>query len=141
VKRRLEKWRGLAPRDFAKRRNPLVPWPLAYFGLNALRDPATALEAAVERAAEIAAGEFCNFVRYVGTRRYVSVAKMAAAAGGARWSDVKRLLQAEEGKPISDSEVTKLLRNLVDYGFLEKRGELHAMHDLVLGGLCGTYSV
>jgi transposase len=30
VKRRLEKGRGLAPRDFAKRRNPLVPWPVAY---------------------------------------------------------------------------------------------------------------
>jgi IS605 OrfB family transposase len=29
VKRRLEKGRGLAPRDFAKRRNPLVPWPVA----------------------------------------------------------------------------------------------------------------
>ena len=55
-----------------------------------------------------------------------------AAAGGARWSDVKRLLQAEEGRPISDSEVTKLLRNLVDYGFLEKRGELYAVPDPVL---------
>jgi putative transposase len=30
VKRRLEKGRGLAPRDFAKRRNPLVPWPVTY---------------------------------------------------------------------------------------------------------------
>ncbi len=30
VKRRLEKGRGLAPGDFAKRRNPLVPWPVAY---------------------------------------------------------------------------------------------------------------
>ncbi len=30
VKRRLEKGRGLAPRDFAKRRNLLVPWPVAY---------------------------------------------------------------------------------------------------------------
>jgi putative transposase len=29
VKRRLEKGRGLAPRDFAKR-SPLVPWPVAY---------------------------------------------------------------------------------------------------------------
>ncbi len=29
VKRRLEKGKGLAPRDFAKRRNPLVPWPVA----------------------------------------------------------------------------------------------------------------
>jgi putative transposase len=30
VKRRLEKGRGLAPRDFVKRRNPLIPWPVAY---------------------------------------------------------------------------------------------------------------
>jgi IS605 OrfB family transposase len=30
VKRRLEKGRGLVPRDFAKKRNPLVPWPVAY---------------------------------------------------------------------------------------------------------------
>jgi putative transposase len=30
VKERLEKGRGLVPRDFAKRRNPLVPWPVAY---------------------------------------------------------------------------------------------------------------
>ncbi|MFZ8807023.1 MAG: hypothetical protein ACO2PN_02825 [Pyrobaculum sp.] len=45
---------------------------------------------------------------------------------------MKRLLQAEEGRPISDSEVTKLLRNLVDYGFLEKRGELYAVPDPVL---------
>jgi AAA+ ATPase superfamily predicted ATPase len=55
-----------------------------------------------------------------------------ATAGGARWSDVKRLLQAEKGRPISDSEVTKLLRNLVDYGFLEKRGELYAVPAPVL---------
>jgi len=30
VKRRLEKGRGLVPRDFAKRRNPLVTWPVAH---------------------------------------------------------------------------------------------------------------
>ena len=30
MKRRLEKGGGLVPRDFAKRRNPLVPWPVAY---------------------------------------------------------------------------------------------------------------
>ena len=45
---------------------------------------------------------------------------------------MKRLLQAEEGRPISDSEVTKLLRNLVDYGFLEKRGEVYVVPDPVL---------
>jgi hypothetical protein len=30
VKRRLEKGRGLVPRDFAKRRNPLITWPVVY---------------------------------------------------------------------------------------------------------------
>jgi len=30
VKRRLEKGRGLVPRDFAKRRNPLVTWPVVH---------------------------------------------------------------------------------------------------------------
>jgi IS605 OrfB family transposase len=30
MKRRLEKGRGLVPRDFAKRGNPLVPWPVVY---------------------------------------------------------------------------------------------------------------
>jgi len=108
----------------------VVGW-LAYFGLNALWDPATALEATVRRATEIAAEEFCNFVRYMGSRRYIPVAKLAAARG-ARWSDVKRLLQAEEGRPIGDSEVTKLLRKLVDYGFLEKRGEVYAVPDPIL---------
>jgi len=28
VKRRLEKGRGLVPRDFAKKKNPLVSWPI-----------------------------------------------------------------------------------------------------------------
>ncbi len=30
VKRRLEKGKGLVPRDFAKRKNPLVPWPVVH---------------------------------------------------------------------------------------------------------------
>jgi IS605 OrfB family transposase len=30
TKKRLEKGRGLVPRDLAKKRNPLVPWPVAY---------------------------------------------------------------------------------------------------------------
>lgn len=108
----------------------VVGW-LAYFGLNALRDPATALDTTVERATEIATAEFCNFVKYMGSRRYIAVAKLAALRG-TRWSDAKRLLQAEEGRPISDSEVTKLLRNLADYGFLEKQGEIYTVPDPIL---------
>jgi len=30
TKKRLEKGRGLVPRDLTKKRNPLVPWPVAY---------------------------------------------------------------------------------------------------------------
>ena len=37
VKRRLEKGRGLVPRELAKRRNPLVTWPVVYAVWTSLR--------------------------------------------------------------------------------------------------------
>lgn len=107
----------------------VVGW-LAYFGLRAVKKPDSALEETLEYAARLAAAEFCNFVQYMGSQRYIHVAKVCK--NGARWSEVKRYLQAVEGKPITDYEVTKLLKNLVDYGFLEKRGEIYLVPDPVL---------
>ncbi|MGC9050020.1 AAA family ATPase [Pyrobaculum sp.] len=114
----------------------VVGW-LAYFGLRALKNPGTALDETVEYAKRLAASEFCHFVQYTGSRRYIHVAKVCRQ--GARWSDVKRYLTAAEGREVSDPEVTKLLTNLVNYGFLEKRGDLYVVADpalrLALGDL------
>lgn len=107
----------------------VVGW-LAYFGLKALRNPDNALQEALAYAMRMAESEFCKFVKYAGSPRYVHVLKLAAK--GARWSEVKRFLTAAEGREVTDGEVTKLLRNLVDYGFLEKRGELYVVADPVL---------
>ena len=107
----------------------VVGW-LAYFGLRALSDPDAALEEALAYAERLAGLEFCHFVEFMGSPRYLHVARLAAA--GARWSDVKRYLTAVEGRALTDAEVTKLLRNLVDYGFLEKRGDLYVVPDPVL---------
>ncbi|MEM1598949.1 MAG: ATP-binding protein [Pyrobaculum sp.] len=107
----------------------IVGW-LAHFGLRALRSPQTAVQETLSYAVQVAESEFCRFVEYMGSQRYVYVVKLAAH--GARWSEVKRYLAAVEGRRITDAEVTKLLKNLVDYGFLEKRGDLYAVADPVL---------
>ncbi|MEZ0319499.1 MAG: hypothetical protein ABWK05_05865 [Pyrobaculum sp.] len=103
---------------------------LSYFGLRALRSPQTAVQEALSYAVRVAEAEFCRFVEYTGSQRYVHVVKIAAH--GARWSEVKRYLAAVEGRSVTDVEVTKLLKNLVDYGFLEKRGDLYVVADPVL---------
>ncbi|MEL9990587.1 MAG: ATP-binding protein [Thermoproteus sp.] len=107
----------------------VVGW-LAYFGLRVLAGSKAALQETLEYAERIVVSEFCHFVKAMGSPRYVHVLKLAAR--GARWSDVKRYLTAVEGRAITDSETTKLLRNLVDYGFLEKRGEEYVVADPVL---------
>ncbi|MCY0890417.1 MAG: hypothetical protein QW677_06690 [Pyrobaculum sp.] len=88
------------------------------------------VEEALEHATRLAASESCLFVRYTGSKRYIEAAKICIH--GARWSDVKRYLQAAEGGGITDGEVTKILRNLVNYGFLEKRGDLYVVPDPAL---------
>ncbi len=107
----------------------VVGW-LAHFGLRALSRPDTALEETLHHAERLAASEFCHFVEAMGTHRYIHVARLMAT--GARWSDVKRYLTALEGRPITDGEVTKLVRNLVDYGFAEKKGDVYTLADPAL---------
>ncbi len=63
----------------------------------------------------------------MGTHRYIHAARLMAA--GARWSDVKRYLTALEGRTITDGEATKLVKNLVDCGFAEKKGDAHTLAD------------
>ncbi|MEM1636087.1 MAG: hypothetical protein QXS00_00635 [Pyrobaculum sp.] len=44
----------------------------------------------------------------------------------------KALPPGGRGGGITDGEVTKILRNLVNYGFLEKRGDLYVVPDPAL---------
>jgi DNA-binding HxlR family transcriptional regulator len=69
----------------------------------------------------MAASEFCSFVNAMGSRRYVEILK-ALGDEGATWSQVKRYLEVRYGTRIYDSELARLLKNLMDNGFVEKRG-------------------
>ncbi|AEA12455.1 ATPase [Thermoproteus uzoniensis 768-20] len=107
------------------------PGWLTYFGhlYVQLKDVEEALRRTVSYAVGLIRQEFENFLRgrEAAERRYRAVMEMAA--GCAAWSEVKRGLEAREGRTINDAEVTKLLRNLVDYSFLERRGDLYCPAD------------
>jgi len=105
----------------------VIGW-LSYLGLEATRAGRLTEELlgeVVEKAARLAWGEFCNFVKLRGTARYLHI--VHAAAEGAAWSEVKRYLEIREG-PINDAELSRLLKSLVDEGWLEK-GEVYRLTD------------
>ncbi|GAB6946204.1 ATP-binding protein [Vulcanisaeta sp. JCM 16161] len=108
----------------------VVGW-LSLFGLTYISNPGPeALNRTISIASGIVEEEFCNFVRAMGSRRYVLV--INALKQGATWSEVKRYLELREGRPISDSEVTKLLRRLVDNGFIMKVDNQYVIADPIL---------
>ncbi len=75
----------------------------------------------IEEASRIALKEYINFLklRPIAAKRYTIILK-AVARGFNEWSKIKKYLEVTEGKSISDSIFTQLLRNLLDAGFLEK---------------------
>ena len=108
----------------------VVGW-LSMFGLTYISNPSPeALDRTIGIASGIVEEEFCNFVRAMGSRRYVLV--INALKHGATWSEVKRYLELREGRAISDSEVTKLLRKLMDNGFIMKVNNQYVIVDPIL---------
>jgi AAA+ ATPase superfamily predicted ATPase len=105
----------------------VIGW-LSYLGLEAVRAGRLTeglIEEAADKAARLAWSEFCRFVRLRGSMRYLHI--VAAAAEGATWSEIKRYLEIREG-PVNDAEVGRLIKSLVDEGWLEK-GETYRVAD------------
>lgn len=112
-----------------------IPGWLALFGRIYVRtgDARRALEEALEEARGLIRQEFRNFLlgRETAERRYRAVIEVAKDC--ASWSEVKRALEAHEGRPINDAEVWRLLKNLTDYSLLEKRGDVYCPPDPLIG--------
>lgn len=110
----------------------IIGW-LSFLGLRALSKglSKSVMSEVVEEASRMALTEFCNFVDVMGTKRYVEILK-AVGSEGATWSQIKRYLEVRLGTRIYDSELSRLLKNLVDNGFIEKRNELYVIPDPVL---------
>ncbi|MCC6054160.1 MAG: ATP-binding protein, partial [Thermosphaera sp.] len=51
---------------------------------------------------------------------------------GATWSQVRRYLELRLGTRIYDSELSRLLKNLLDNGFIEKKEDSYVIPDPIL---------
>ncbi len=110
----------------------IVGW-LTYYGYHRMRmRHEDALDRTINEGASLAAQELENFlsIRGVARKRYVEVLKILTTPS--RWSDVKRGLAMTLGTKISDKQITTYLRELVEYGFVEKRDGLYEMADPLL---------
>ncbi len=87
----------------------------------------------LETASKTVIREYENFLqtRLIAAKRYTLILK-AVAQGYSEWSKIKRYLEVEEGRKISDSIFSQLLRNLVDAGFLEKTSQGYQIPDPIL---------
>ncbi len=109
----------------------IIGW-LSYFGLMALREGLNekTLNIVLDSASKIVINEFCNFVKSRNSRRYIEILK--ATKSGASWSEIKRYLEIKTGEKIYDYELTRLLRNLIDSAFIEKKDNLYTIPDPIL---------
>ena len=104
-----------------------IPGWLTMYGYYAVKNRKynkNIIDRVLEKASRIMLREYMNFLklRPLAAKRYTSILK-AVAEGFNEWSRIKRYLEILEGKRISDSIFTQLLRNLVDAGFLEKTSD------------------
>ena len=60
--------------------------------------------------------------------RYTAILK-AVAQGASRWSEIKAYVEARTGTSISNKRFTDLLKTLVKYGYLAKRGDEYLIPD------------
>lgn len=111
----------------------IIGW-LAYLGLKTVSkgcvDPKIISEV-LEEASKIAVNEFCNFVNVMGTKRYVEILR-AIGEEGASWSQIKRYLELRLETRIHDSELARLLKNLIDNSFINKKDNAYVIPDPIL---------
>jgi AAA+ ATPase superfamily predicted ATPase len=99
----------------------IIGW-LTYCGLKAMEEKKLdrkIIDEAAEKATRLVALEFKNFLGLYKSKRY-SVVMKNLARGNNTWADLKRAVESKEGVTIGQGEITKLLSNLEDAGFVAK---------------------
>ncbi|MEM4336072.1 MAG: ATP-binding protein [Candidatus Anstonellales archaeon] len=107
----------------------VIGW-LTLFGYYAIEEgKKTALKKVIEEGAKITAEEIENFLRgrEIARRKYLRI--MEGLVAGLRWIEVKRLLEAEEGKKVNDKMVSKYLAELEKYSFIVKTDGRYFLSD------------
>jgi predicted transcriptional regulator len=88
------------------------------------------LERAINEGAKLIANEFKQFleIRQIARRRYIEIMKTLIKPS--RWSEVKRSLRIISN--VSDKQISNYLKELMYYGFIEKRDDLYFISDFLL---------
>lgn len=109
----------------------IIGW-LTYFGYSTVAGGED-IEAIYDKAAKLALNELEHALKIygVGEKRYREILKITTLLGEARWSEIKRGVEARHGR-IPNNTLSAMLKNLVDSGFLEKDGETYRISDPVL---------
>ncbi len=113
-----------------------VPGWLALYGYYAVRYSVSndVLERVLREASAVALNELKHFLelRYQARSRYLTILKYLASVEYAVWSEIKRYLESREGVAIDDKTFSRLLKNLVDTGFVEKSSKGYRIADPAL---------
>jgi len=109
----------------------IIGW-LTYFGYLYVTGERNT-EKIYESAARLAAEELKKALKVfnVGEIRYIEALKIIATLGSASWSDIKRGIEAKLGK-VNDAKISKILKNLMDSGFIIKSENEYRISDPVL---------
>ncbi len=116
-----------------------IPGWLALFGVRAVSQKDKPLDRVlmevVDEASGLVAREIKRFLetRSIGWKRYLYALEAIASIHGASWSIVKKYLETREGARISDSILYKVLKNLVDHGFIVKEDNVYRVSDPIIG--------
>ncbi|MEM3371638.1 MAG: ATP-binding protein [Candidatus Korarchaeum sp.] len=114
-----------------RRFDGIIGW-LTYFGFAKLTSGED-LDSISEKASKLALNELEHALKVygVGRRRYEEVLRVIASLGEARWSEVRRGVEARLGR-VPSNTLANILRNLADSGFIEKEGDSYRISDPVL---------
>jgi AAA+ ATPase superfamily predicted ATPase len=115
----------------ARRFDGIIGW-LTYFGFSMISNRES-VEIIERRASKLAISELEHALRIYGLAeaRYGEALKVIATLERARWTQIKRGIEARIGK-IPSNTLSSILSNLVDSGFLEKTEEGYKIADPVL---------
>lgn len=113
----------------------VIGW-LTLFGAMCIKKGVSeeAIERTIETGKALAKQEFQNFLkgREVAARRYETIIGQLSRRAST-WSEIRRAVEALEGKTINDRNITDLLTTLVKTGFIEKRDGFYILTDHMLG--------
>ncbi len=114
--------------------NGVIGW-LTYFGSLSLRYGLSmeTVELTLERASKLALSELMNFLklREVARQRYINILYITSLTP-TTWSEIKRFIELKEGREVSPSNITLLIKNLIDAGFLIKKKGKYYIPDPIL---------